>query len=130
MTQQPWKYEKENKVAVPTIGRVVYYHVPGMAQPMAAIVASVVGDYTINVGFLHPDGVGGAAREVPHIDQRQTPDTPCWDWMDYQKGQAAKTEALQAELDAKVTSPRLDRACGGPAAAGGQGAAGAIEGSK
>ena len=128
--QKPWAYEKaKNKAAVPTIGRVVYYHVPGMDQPMAAIVASVIGDYTINIGFLSPDGVGGSAREVPHIDQRPNDITPYWDWMDFQKGQAAKTEELQRALDTKTKGVGI--ASGqGPAAASGQGAAGAVEGSK
>ena len=105
---QPWAYEK-NKIALPTVGRVVYYYHPSYGdQPLAAMVAFVtppseeVSGYTVNLGVLNPDGAGSPAMNVHHESERATPDAPYWDWMPFQKGQAAKTEALQAELDAKA----------------------------
>ena len=119
MTQQPWKYEKvKNEVALPTIGRVIYLYdstMTGVDRPYLGMVADVVGGDTINaVGFNHDgDVLVGGIQNVPHDSDKPNDAKVWWDWMPYQKGQAAKTEALQAQLDAKA----------GPAVAGGTGAA-------
>lgn len=104
---QPWKYEKaKNEVALPTIGRVIYLYdnaMTGVDRPYLGMVADVIGGHTINaVAFSHDgDLIVGGLQNVPH-DSDKAPDAKVWwDWMPYQKGQAAKTEELQRELDAK-----------------------------
>ena len=97
----------QEKIAEPTIGRVVYvYNLrdPEPRKPFAAIVADVTADgMSINCGALGHDGRGSSLQNVPHISMSDMLGNPvAWDWMPYQKGQAAKTEALQAELDKKT----------------------------
>jgi hypothetical protein len=111
---QTWKYEKE-KITEPTIGRVVYYYHPTFLKPCAALVADCDG-LMVNLGVLNHDGTGAPACGVQHVSEAAQGQA-CWDWMPFQKGQAAKTEALQAELDAKNTAAN---------SFGGQGAAGPI----
>lgn len=95
-------------VTLPTIGRVVYLYDRLGAEPekpYTAFVAdvSVNGNpLTINCACLTHTGDAfiGGFQGVPHksdpLDSRVY-----WDWMPYQKGQAAKTEALEAKLEAK-----------------------------
>lgn len=89
------------KVQYPTVGRIVHYHDAEHVGPFAGLVAIAEANrYTIPVlhVFLH-DGVR-VVNAVKHKDcVKLAPGEPYWDWMDYQKGQAAKTEQLQAELD-------------------------------
>jgi hypothetical protein len=93
-----------DKIALPTVGRIVLYHDPEHVDPFGGFVTAVNANrYTIPVlsVFLH-DGVR-VMTEVKHKDcVKLARGEPYWDWMDYQKGQAAKTEALQAELDGKL----------------------------
>lgn len=93
-------FPKPPAVQLPTVGRNVHFFVPGYPEPMAAIVAAVEHGYTINLGVFNYDGSVHNRQLVPHASDAPV-GRPYWDWMDYQKGQAAKTEALQAELDAK-----------------------------
>lgn len=94
-------YPKDPEVALPTIGRIVYIYFEDNPKEHAAIVAAVPGGrwgaYAIDCLVAMPDGwrTHGA---VPHLKDAHPGDTH-WDWMPYQKGQAAKTEALQAQLD-------------------------------
>lgn len=95
----------------PTIGRVVwFYPSPSDAtlfplralfghQPMAAHVAVVHNDALVNLMVIDPTG---HAHPRGSVILRQEGDAPpenaaayC-EWMPYQKGQAAKTEALEA----------------------------------
>jgi hypothetical protein len=91
----------QDKIPEPTIGRVVYYYHTGVDKEMAAMVCDVVGPLTVNLGVLNHNGSGGGVVGVPHTSVSGGK-PPCWDWMPFQKGQAAKTEALQKELDEKV----------------------------
>lgn len=91
----------KNKIPFPTIGRVVYFFRDNSPHHNAAIVADVIGGHTINLAVINHDGSWGAFTEVPHKDDTK-PHMPHWDWMPYQKGQAAKTEALQDELDRRA----------------------------
>jgi hypothetical protein len=87
----------------PTVGRVVWFYkyVAGQGHkgPMAAHVAFVNTDSHINLMVISENG-------VPHpeigVFLRQGDDAiPVHDyceWMPYQKGQAAKAEALEKQL--------------------------------
>lgn len=116
MTEKPWQYEKEkNKIAEPTIGRVIYLYdntMTGVDRPYLGMVADVIGGHTINaVGFNHDgDLLVGGLQNVPHDSDKPAGAKVWWDWMPFQKGQAAKTEELQKELDQKV----LDAKTKGP----------------
>lgn len=93
----------------PTIGRVVLFHPAGSdpkAEPYPALVCKVWNDRNINVGGFDPSGVafGETSVNLLQDDDSIPPAGPWAEWMPYQKGQAAKTEALQAQL-ATATQP-------------------------
>ena len=127
MTQQPWAYEKaKNKIALPTIGRVVHLYdstMTGADKPYLGMVADVIGGHTINAVAFNHDGdlLVGGIQNVPHESDKPADAKVWWDWMDFQKGQAAKTEELQRALDTKTKGV-------GAAIASGQGAAGTTSG--
>ncbi len=83
----------------PTIGRVVYlYDLQSSEKPFTGYVADVgVGGnpFTINCAALTHSGdfILGGLQGVPHrsepLDHRIV-----WDWMPFQKGQAAKNEEV------------------------------------
>jgi len=88
----------------PTIGRVMWYwpeREDRGEQPLCALVAYVHDDNMVNLAVFddHGDFICGGARSVP-IVQDGSPhivgDSPYCEWMPYQKGQAAKTEAAEA----------------------------------
>ena len=90
----------------PTIGRVVLYYAPGeyaaKHQPRPAMICYVHSDAMINVGGFDSNGHGFQATSVKLVqDDEPRPDYGHAEWMPYQKGQAAKTEALEKELAAK-----------------------------
>lgn len=83
----------------PTVGRVVWYHADRFAQTMAAIVSYVASDGRINIAFFDLNGVAGNRTSVRLVqDGEPAPGGEYCEWMPYQKGQAAKTEALEARL--------------------------------
>lgn len=89
----------------PTVGRVVWFwpadrtHSRNPEQPRAATIALVLEDSRCNLGYLTTLGIHLNAQDVPHWDgEGVPPPRPYWEWMPYQKGQAAKTEALEARL--------------------------------
>ena len=95
----------------PTVGRVVLYHpstndpggnIPG--GPLAAIIARVHSDTLVNLMVISPDGSPFGRTSVCLLqsdEQRARHQTgPYCEWMPYQKGQAAKTEALEKQLGA------------------------------
>lgn len=72
---------------------------------MAAIVTGTydMAPLSINVALFR---FGGSMEPLSHLAHASLPrheGEPYWDWMDYQKGQAAKTEALEAQLKEKAT---------------------------
>lgn len=87
---------------IPTVGRVVWYFpdptngqvVKYGEQPMAATVAFVYNERTINIGFLHHQGKPGYQQAVPLLqDDDPIPDEGHYcTWMPYQKAQAEKAE--------------------------------------
>jgi hypothetical protein len=92
----------------PTVGRVVWYwpsehHDPTpkfKGEPLAAIIARVIDDRTVNLLVIRADGVTYGRHDVVLLqdgDGRTKEGRYC-EWMPYQKGQAAKTEALEKQL--------------------------------
>lgn len=117
---------------IPTVGRVVHFF-PSEALrarkdlgfgPLAAIVAHVHHEYLINVGVFSPNGHVFAVQDVPLLqdgDVAREGEGYCA-WMDYQKGQAAKYDALAAQQATATTpveaeAPALTATTGAPAAA-------------
>lgn len=93
----------KNKIEIPTVGRIVHFYEPGHSEPWPAIVVAVP-DRPLypHLAVYTLDGVN-LRRDTPHMSVSDArTDAPYWDWMPYQKSQAAKTEALQAELDKRV----------------------------
>lgn len=68
-------------------------------QPLAAIVVHVWGDRMINVTYFDSNGESFPLTSVVLLqDDDPKPDGQSFAcWMPYQKGQAAKTEALEAK---------------------------------
>jgi hypothetical protein len=100
----------------PTVGRVVWFtpsiyardHAPlDPRQPLAAIVAYVWHDRMINVAFFDQNGVAHNATSVTLLqDDDLKPEHGYFaSWMPYQKGQAAKTEALETAAAARAAEP-------------------------
>ena len=93
----------------PTIGRIVWYwpqpNFQGWmdhSQPLAAIIAYVHSDVLINIGFYDQNGKAEFATSVKLWQgDGDRPDSFFAEWMPYQKGQAAKYEALEKTLGAK-----------------------------
>lgn len=90
-----------NKIE-PTVGRVVWYwpiknfRKPG-GQPHAAQIARVNEDGTINIAWLSETGAHHSSQQILlwQGDGEQPEEAHC-QWMPYQKGQAAKVDALEA----------------------------------
>lgn len=90
----------------PTIGRVVLVHRPqsiNRDQPEPALVSFVWSDICINVGGFDANGQPFSATSVELLQDDVAAPTDgrvYAEWMPYQKGQAAKTEALEAAAKA------------------------------
>ncbi|MFU6918462.1 hypothetical protein ACM74F_05405 [Pseudomonas aeruginosa] len=104
----------------PTVGRVLWFwpspedrcaRIEG--QPLAAIVAHAWSDTCVNLAFFDANGVHRHKTSVLLVQEgAQRPAAGFAEWMPYQKGLAAKTEAVQREaLDAllHVRVPILDQ---------------------
>lgn len=99
----------------PTVGRVVWFWPvsttpkgsPG-AQPMAATIAYVHSDICVNLTVHGRNGETYGLTSVPlwHGDG-ESPDHAHCEWMPYQKGQAAKTEELQAAARSSFNDEKL-----------------------
>jgi hypothetical protein len=84
----------------PTIGRVVWYW-PTVSEddpPFAAMVAYVWDDTCINIGGFDANGGPFSNTSIQLIQGDEAPRGAHCRWMPYQKGQAAKTEALEQKL--------------------------------
>lgn len=89
----------------PTPGRVVHYF-PGpqdptpifKGEPLAAHIARAINDREVNLMVIRADGITYGRHNVRLL--QDTDPRPAElghaEWMDYQKGQAAKTEQLEA----------------------------------
>jgi len=105
MSEVP-KNNSPEKIAAPTIGRIVHiFGDPAIFgdKPCVGIVAgfyfNTPDDLFINAAVMRSDGsmVVGGLQGVPHISVRGD-SAVWWDWMPYQKGQAAKTAELERQL--------------------------------
>lgn len=90
----------------PSIGRIVWFQPsksedqPFRDQPLAAIVTYVWGDQMVNLTVFDQAGAPFSATSVKLLqDDEEKPVFGYFaEWMPYQKGQAAKTETLEAKL--------------------------------
>jgi hypothetical protein len=86
----------------PTVGRVVHYwERQGWRgpQPQAAMIAYVHADDLVNLTVLRPSGETVACQSVRFWGGAgERPGHAHWEWMEFQKGQQARTEALEAQL--------------------------------
>lgn len=91
----------------PTVGRIVWFWkaesdgaTVQREQPLAAIITYVWSDRCVNLAFWDADGRFQSITSVQLIqegDERDPRICQC-EWMPYQKGQAAKAEALEKEM--------------------------------
>jgi hypothetical protein len=95
-------------VIEPTVGRVVWVR-PGKnfkavqhdgKQPLAALVVYVHDNRHVNLSVFDALGKHHALINVQLLqdDDKPESDMPYAEWMPFQKGQAAKTEAVEAKL--------------------------------
>ena len=86
----------------PTIGRVVWFHPAGSTpeeQPLVAIIAHVWSDTCINLAVFDTNGVASNQTSIFLFQgDGERPSSLYAEWMPYQQGQAAKTEALEKKL--------------------------------
>lgn len=92
----------------PTVGRVLLF-TPSANDtitrngklPLAAIIACIWSDTCVNLAVFDANGAAHSRTSVPLIqDESPKPDGYFCEWMQYQKGQAAKTEELEMKLAA------------------------------
>lgn len=88
----------------PTVGRTVWFR--GRAgyrteQPQCAFIAFVHGNNACNLQVLDSAGNASAMQDVAHWDgEGNAPAYAHWQWMPYQKGQAAKNDDLEPRVNA------------------------------
>lgn len=84
----------------PTLGRVLWLNPhpsAGITEQQTAIIAKVNEDGSLNLAVFAPDGTTYAMQNVPLVQEGETiPQSAYAQWMPYQIGQAAKTEAVLA----------------------------------
>lgn len=119
-----------NTIIKPTVGRVVWFHPstvigstdfspPAAGQPLAAIVAAVLATGELNLTVFDAVGNPHSQTLVPLVQEGE--DVPAngyyAEWMPYQKGQAAKTEALESAMTEVATTTDVSvRQCPAPGA--------------
>jgi hypothetical protein len=98
----------------PTVGRVVlFHHCGGLSHlvshgpVLACLIAHVWNDRLINVGGFDSNGMafGRTSVRLLQDDDVAGKNEIHATWMPYQKGQAAKTEALEQALKDGFTKP-------------------------
>lgn len=98
----------------PTVGRVVWYHpgasdpgFDGSGRPLAAIVAHVWSDTCVNLACFDRNGIAFNRTSVfLYQGDTERPSSQYAEWMPYQKGRAAKTEALEKKVGAQPGDPQ------------------------
>lgn len=98
----------------PTVGRVVLFYpssrtgdagfaCPQAGEPLAAVIAKVWSDSCVNLAVFDANGVAHSRTSVLLVqDGQERPGSYYCEWMPYQKGQAAKTDALKAQIESKA----------------------------
>lgn len=93
----------------PTVGRVVLYYPKrseGMGGgPLAAIVSAVHSDTVVSLVVFCPHGTTNSRKGVRLVQEGGDPATanePHCEWMQYQKGQAAKTEQVSGDYEKRL----------------------------
>lgn len=83
----------------PTVGRVVWFQ-DGSNEPQAAIIAFVHSMQYVTLMVIDQQGYPLGRQNILLIqdDDKPPEDEVYCEWMPYQKGQAAKTEAAEAKL--------------------------------
>lgn len=102
---------------VPTPGRVVWFRPHANDRiyiaddvPLAAIVTRVWSDTCVNLAVFDGNGVAHSrCSALLWQEGNPLPAANYAEWMPYQKGQAAKTEALELGLVAQTPIPREER---------------------
>lgn len=96
----------------PTVGRVVWYFTPGSSLPLAAHICHVFDDRTVNLMVISGIGEPFPAASVPLVqdDDTKPSGSPWCEWMPYQRGQAAHTEAVISA--AAAAAPLVGRLVG------------------
>lgn len=89
----------------PTVGRVVWFYKYSSGQghkgPLAAHVAKVYDDTCVNLMVIDEGGTPRSETSVLLVQEDgEAPTSDYCTWMPYQKGQAAKTEQLEAQVGA------------------------------
>jgi len=94
----------------PTVGRVVWVRGVSESEPLlAGIIAKVWNSTMVNLGVFRDNGnCSGFTSVALYQGEGEPPAGMYCEWMPYQKGQAAKAEALEL---AAVTA---DRSTGAP----------------
>jgi hypothetical protein len=93
-------------VITPTVGRIVWFYkyVAGQGHkgPTAAIVTTTHGDTMVSI-CTFPHGRDPVPISSVRLvqDDAEIPEFDYCAWMPYQKGQAAKTEALEKQVSGK-----------------------------
>lgn len=97
------------KAIQPTVGRVVWYRCYELdrkaPQPEAALIAFVHDERKVNLCVIGHDGRTRPEENVMLVQPGDVVEVSghfC-EWMPFQKGQAAKTDAAEAALAAKGT---------------------------
>lgn len=85
----------------PTVGRIVwFYQTPPDGEAREAIVTKVWTPRMVNLCVFEHDGTPRPTTSVRLLQDDEAPagESSWCVWMPYQKGQAAKTEALEKKL--------------------------------
>lgn len=98
----------DHKIIEPTVGRVVHFHIAGIAPPgfttnpsntYKADVAAVLSARLVNLLVVDSDGKPWPMQNIPlRQPEDEAPLGNYCEWMPYQKGQAARTEQLEKQL--------------------------------
>lgn len=102
----------------PTTGRVVHYYVSSIEAangmevydikvPLTALIAYVWSDTCVNLEVLDHAGKAWQRTSVP-INISVAGATAWAEWMPFQMGQAAKTEAAEAKLNGLSIDPAAE----------------------
>lgn len=95
----------------PTPGRVVWYYPtsdepgPTVPGPLAATVAGVIDDETVNLTVHTFEGDVYARQKVQLCQGDTRPELPYAEWMPYQLGQAAKVETAKPPTASPPPNP-------------------------